>query len=93
MTHKWILKTGASSQTFDSFPLAFRTMFALAKRAVTLPNSAAAIKGLVIVSPMINQITGKAKVYDYTAATLFAQNMDLIDSEGEFNKKALGFKR
>ena len=89
MKNKWILKNGATSQEFDSFPFAFRTMFAIAKKAVETKNSTNVIGQMSIVSPMVDRSTGKPKVYTYATATQFARDMELLTADGQLNTRAL----
>lgn len=91
MNRKWILKSGASSQEFDTFPFAFRTMFAIAKKAVEAKNSANVIGQMFIVSPMVDRSTGKPKVYSFAAATQFAKDTGVLTPEGQINSRE--FKR
>ena len=87
---KWILKNGASTQEFDSFPYAYRTMFAIAKKAVETKNSDTVIKGLSIISPQ-KDTHGDPKKYSYTAATAMASASGLLTPEGQINSRE--FKR
>ena len=91
MNTKWILKNGTSSQEFDSFPFAFRTMFTIAKKAVEAKNSSGAIGQMFIVSPMIDRSTGKPKVYTYASATQFAKDTGVLTPDGLINSRE--FKR
>ncbi len=91
MNRKWILKNGAASQEFDSFPFAFRTMFTVAKKAVEAKNSANVIGQMSIVSPMVDRSTGKPKVYNFAAATQFAKDCGVLTPDGQLNSRE--FKR
>lgn len=84
MRMKWILKNGASKQEFDSFPYAFRTMFAIAKKAVESPNSAKVINQLLVISPQLDRL-GEPRTYSYAAATEMAKASGLLTPNGEIN--------
>jgi hypothetical protein len=90
--NKWTFKNGPSKQEFDSFPLAFRTMFAVAKKAVETKNSGEVIKKLSIISPL-NDVHGNPRKYDYAAATQMATDSDLLTPDGTINSRAFGKKR
>lgn len=87
---KWILKNGVSKQEFDSFPYAFRTMFAIAKKAVETPNSAKVISQLSIISPQ-KDVHGDPRTYTFAAATQMAKDSGLLTPNGEINSRE--FKR
>jgi hypothetical protein len=89
-TNKWILKNGASTQEFDSFPYAFRTMYAIVKKAVETKNSDTVIKGLSIISPQKDN-HGDPRKYNYAAATQMATASGLLTPEGTINSRE--FKR
>ena len=89
--NKWTFKNGTSKQEFDSFPLAFQVMFAVARKASVTKTSADVIKKLSIISP-IKDAHGDPRRYDYTAATQFAKDSNLLDLNGDINKKAFGSK-
>ena len=92
MLNKWILKNGLSTQEFESFPYAFRTMFAIAKKAVQAPDSDKVIEKLILISPR-KDIHGKQVKYDYAAAMKMATGMELLTSDGinanEFKQKKM----
>jgi hypothetical protein len=90
MKNTWILKNGATSTSYDSFPLAYRVMFTIAKKAVETKNSANVIKGLSIISP-IKDVHGANRVYSYDAASKFATDTGLLTPEGIINSRE--FKR
>jgi hypothetical protein len=91
MRTKWILKNGPSTQEYDSFPLAYRVMFAITRKASETKTSAEVIKKLSIVSP-IKDAHGDPRRYSYEAATQLAQDSGLLDLNGDINKKAFGSK-
>jgi hypothetical protein len=84
MKNYWILKNGASTQEFDSFPLAFRVMFAIAKKMATSPGGAKVIEKLSIISP-IKDAQGDPRKYSYAAALEFAKASEVLDSTGQIN--------
>jgi len=88
---KWILKNGVSTQEFNSFPLAYQVMFAIARKASVTKTSADVIKKLSIISP-IKDAHGDPRRYDYAAATQLAKDSGLLDLNGDINKKAFGSK-
>jgi len=90
MRNNWILKNGPSTQEFDSFPYAFRVMFAIAKKASETGKLGEVTKGLSIISP-VKDVHGDQKKYSYAAATEFAKASELLDSTGEINTRV--FKR
>ena len=92
MRNKWILKNGASTQEFDSFPFAYRVMFAVAKKAVEAKNSAEIIRKLSIVSPQ-KDAHGDPRKYDYAAATQMATDSELLTPDGQINSRAFGKKK
>lgn len=90
MKNIWIFRNGASTQEFESFPYAFRTMHAIAKTAVESSGSARIIQQLSIISPQ-KDVHGDFRKYNYTAATELAKASDLLDSNGQINSRV--FKR
>jgi hypothetical protein len=87
MKNNWILKNGATTQNFDSFPLAYQVMYAIARKASTTKTLPDVIGKLSIISP-IKDAHGDLRRYDYTAATQFAKDSNLLDLNGDINKKA-----
>ena len=86
MKNKWILKNGVSTQEYESFPLAYRTMFAIAKKAVQSVGSGKILGQLSIISP-IKDVHGDNKKYSYAEATQLATDSDLLTSDGQINSK------
>ena len=80
-----------STQEFDSFPLAYRVMFAIARKASETKTSADVIKKLSIISP-VKDVHGDPRNYDYATATQFAKDSGLLDLNGDIYKKAFGSK-
>ena len=91
MNNKWIFKNCGSTQVFDSFPLAYKVMFAIAKKSVQAKNSDTVIKGMSIISP-IKDVHGNPRKYDYAAASQMARDSGLLDSNGQIESKAFGKK-
>ena len=91
MKNNWILKNGASSQDFDSFPYAFRTMHAIAKKAVESPGSEKIIGQLSTISPQ-KDAHGDPRKYNYPAATQMAKDSGLLTLDGQIDKRAFGKK-
>ena len=90
MKNNWILKNGSSTQDFDSFPFAFRTMFAIAKKASETGKFSEVTLGLSIISPQMDA-HGDYRRYSYEAATVMATSSGLLTAEGQINSKE--FKR
>ena len=90
MKNNWILKNGASTQEFDSFPYAYRTMYAIVKKAVETKNSDSVIKQLSIISPQLDR-HGDPRKYSYATATQMATDSGLLTPDGQINSRE--FKR
>jgi hypothetical protein len=82
--NKWILKNGVSTQEYDSFPLAFRVMFLVAKKASETGKFGEISKGLTIISP-VKDVHGEPKKYSYAAAIEFATASEVLTATGEIN--------
>jgi len=88
--NKWILKNGASTQEYDSFPYAYRVMYAIAKKASETGKFGEVSKGLIIISPQ-KDLHGDPKKYSYAAATIMATDSGLLTPDGTINSRE--FKR
>ena len=88
--NKWILKNGVSTQEYDSFPLAYRVMFLVAKKASETGKFAEISKGLSIISP-VTDAHGDPRKYSYATATQMATDSGLLTPDGQINSRE--FKR
>jgi len=90
MKNKWILRNRMSTQEFDSFPYAFRNMFAIVKKSAETGKLEETIKSIRIISPQKDSY-GDPRKYNYTAACEMAKASGLLSSDDQINSKE--FKR